>query len=148
MTTLHLDDFLPYQLSVTSNAVSRVIAGAYQARFGLKIPEWRLIAVLAEADGLTPGEIGTRTQMDKMTVSRAAVALAARGLVSQAVRGDDRRSHRLALTAAGRALHAEIAPLALELEARLLGGMSARELAALKTGLASLRSAVGSCAIP
>lgn len=141
MTTLRLDQFLPYQLSVTSNAVSRVIASAYQSRFGLKIPEWRLIAVLAEADGLTPGEIGLRTEMDKMTVSRAASALTARGLIARRHRGDDRRSHRLALTAAGVALHAEIAPLALALEAELLGGLGTAELAALKATLVKLKGA-------
>ena len=142
MTTLRLDDFLPFRLSVTSNAVSRMIAGAYQARFGLKVPEWRVIAVLAEVDGLTPGEIGSRAEMDKMTVSRAAAALKARALVSHEVRGDDRRSHRIALTAAGRALHAEIAPLALSMEAELLAGISPAELAALKATLAALKAAV------
>ncbi len=38
MTALKLDDFLPYRLSIASNAVSDAVAGAYRARFGLKIP--------------------------------------------------------------------------------------------------------------
>lgn len=45
---LHLDRFVPYQLSVTSNRVSDRIARAYDALFGLSIPEWRLIALIAE----------------------------------------------------------------------------------------------------
>ena len=40
--TLELDRFLPYRLSVLSNTVSTAIAGAYQQRFGLTIPEWRV----------------------------------------------------------------------------------------------------------
>ncbi len=43
---LNLDNFLPYRLSIASNALSERIAAEYQNRFGLKIPEWRLMAVL------------------------------------------------------------------------------------------------------
>ncbi|MGA2364065.1 MAG: MarR family transcriptional regulator, partial [Steroidobacteraceae bacterium] len=50
---LRLQDYLPYRLSVASNAVSRLIARAYEQRFGLKIPQWRLIAVLADEGPLT-----------------------------------------------------------------------------------------------
>ena len=139
---LQLDAFLPYQLSVTSNAVSRAIASTYAARFGLKIPEWRVLAVLAEAAALSPRDLGARTEMDKMTVSRAAAGLAGRGLVARAADAGDRRSHRLELTPAGRALHAEVAPLALALEAQLLDGLGAGELAALRASLAKLKAAV------
>lgn len=45
---LTLAEFLPYQLSITSNAVSDLIARAYRGRFALKIPEWRVMAVLGE----------------------------------------------------------------------------------------------------
>jgi len=45
---LRLQNYLPYRLSVAANAVSKLIARAYEDRFDLKIPEWRLIAVLAD----------------------------------------------------------------------------------------------------
>lgn len=138
---LRLDAFLPYQLSVVSNAVSGVIARTYESLFGLRIPEWRLIAVLAEAPGLTQQALVARTEMDKMTVSRAAQALVARGLVSRDEHGSDKRSHSLALTASGKALYAQISPKALELEHRLLEAISERELQQLKTTLAKLKSA-------
>lgn len=48
MTTLKLDQFLPYRLSIVSNRVSSAVASTYQALFGLKIPEWRLVAIIAE----------------------------------------------------------------------------------------------------
>ena len=82
MTTprLTLDRFLPYRLSVASNAVSTRISAAYRRRFGLKIPEWRLVTILAESDRITPAVIGEKTRMDKIAVSRAASALIARGL--------------------------------------------------------------------
>ena len=46
---LKLEHFVPYRLSVLTNIVSSAIAGAYAARFGLSIPEWRVIAVLGIA---------------------------------------------------------------------------------------------------
>ena len=128
MSILRLDDFVPYRLSYTSNLVSEAIARTYESLFGLSIPEWRLIAVIAEHEGLTQAAICTRTGMDKVTVSRAAIALSARGLVARAPSTTDRRSHDLALTGEGRALYAQVAPKALELENRIFGGLGAEEL--------------------
>jgi DNA-binding MarR family transcriptional regulator len=119
-TALRLDGYLPYRLSVASNAVSRLIARAYEDRFGLTIPQWRLIAVLAEDGPLTQQAIGTRTVMDKVTVSRATQGLAKRRLVQRAPHDVDGRSHHLALSKAGARLYSEVAPVALGYEARLL----------------------------
>lgn len=138
---LRLDAFLPYQLSIASNAVSDAIARTYQSLFGLRIPEWRLIAVLAEEDGLTQQALVNRTEMDKMTVSRAAQALTERGLVTRVRHGKDGRSHALALSADGRALYAEIAPKALEMESKLLAGLTQAEIAGLKSTLQKLKAA-------
>jgi DNA-binding MarR family transcriptional regulator len=138
--TLRLTDFMPYRLSVASNAVSDRIAAIYRARFGLKVPEWRLIAVIAEQGETTQAALVAATQMDKMMVSRAATALMDRGLVTR-TRAGDRRTLALALTDAGRALHAEIAPLALEMEAALLAPFSATERARLMDYLARLACA-------
>jgi DNA-binding MarR family transcriptional regulator len=123
---LRLADFLPYRLSVASNAVSDRVAAVYQARFGLKVPEWRVLAVVAERGQATQAALVAATQMDKMTVSRAVTALVARRLLARAPAGD-RRTLELNLTAEGLALHAEIAPLALGIEATLLAGFSEAE---------------------
>ena len=125
---LVLDRFLPYRLSVASNLVSDRIARAYATLFGLTIPEWRLIAVIAEVEAITQAEIGERTRMDKVTVSRAAIALVERGLLSRAPNPMDKRSHHLSLTAGGRDLYGAIAPKALELEGRIFDRFSREEL--------------------
>lgn len=140
-TPLRLDEFLPFRLSITSNLVSETIAGTYQALFGLTIPEWRLVAVIAEEDGTTQQRIGQRTRMDKVTVSRAAIALAERGLIERRPNAEDRRSQRLHLTGAGAALHAQIAPKALELERRILARFSPDEIAAFTAMLARMDQA-------
>ncbi len=128
-TPLSLDDFLPYRLSFTSNLVSDTIAGTYMKLFDLRIPEWRIIAVAAEHDGISQQEIGLRTRMDKVTVSRAAIALTARGLLERVANPDDRRSHLLVLSDSGRALYADVGPKAVELERRIFASFGADELA-------------------
>lgn len=120
MSGLKLDEYLPYRLSVAANAVSDLIARAYKTRFGLTIPQWRLIAVLGEGGAMAPQALVERTVMDKVTVSRAAAALVSRGLISRAPDALDGRSHRLELNEEGRRLYAEVAPVALAYEAELL----------------------------
>jgi DNA-binding MarR family transcriptional regulator len=133
MPVLKLDDFLPYRLSIASNRVSSAIATAYQSLFGLKIPEWRLIAVIAEGEGMTQQALGSATRMDKVTVSRAAIALYDRGLVQRRPNPDDQRSHLLSLTAAGKALYDSVTPKALALEKQVFAGFSAAEIATFRT---------------
>src|SRR3546814_11512196 len=99
--TLNLDQFLPYRLSIASNALSERIAADYQNRFGLKIPEWRLMAVLGEGAPKTQRELVAKTRMDKVTVNRAAKALADRQLIRRQAHEADGRAHHLALTENG-----------------------------------------------
>ena len=124
MPSLILDHFIPYRLSVASNAVSARISASYRKRFGLKVPEWRLIAILAEGGEMTPQALGQAARIDKISVSRAAAALIERSLVMQRANPGDRRSHLLSLTSDGTSLYAEIAPAALAMEAELLSGFS------------------------
>jgi len=144
--SLQLDAYLPYRLSVASNAVSGLIARAYEDRFALSVPQWRLICVLAEDGGKTQREIVDRTVMDKVTVSRAARGLSARRLIGRSENRADGRSHVLTLTDEGRRLHAEIAPLALAYEAALICGLAPAEVAQLKRLLARLQHAAGTLA--
>ena len=138
---LVLDDFIPYRLSVASNSVSDAIARTYEALFGLSIPEWRLVAVVAEGEGVTQQAIGAATRMDKVTVSRAAIALTGRGLLVRCANPADRRSHLLDLTAAGRRLYAAVAPEALALERRLLAAFEPDEVAAFVATLRRIEAA-------
>ena len=123
-----LSNFLPYPLSLASNAVSGRIALEYRNRWGLSIPEWRVMAVLGDAGGLTQRELTRRTLMDKVAVNRACKVLEERELASREPNEQDGRSHLLELTGAGRSMHAEIMPLAMEMERRLFEGFSPDEL--------------------
>ena len=140
MKRLVLDEFIPYRLSVTSNLVSDTIARTYEALYGLSIPQWRLIAVTAEKSGVTQQAIGLQTRMDKVTVSRAAIALVDRGLLRRSANVDDRRSHLLELTDAGRDLYAVVAPKALELERRIFSHFNSAEVATFTAMLRRIES--------
>ena len=137
-----LADFLPYVMSVTTNAVSDMIASEYRARFGLKIPEWRVMAVLGDAGPQTQRSLVGATRMDKVAVNRACKVLEDRSLVGRSPNADDGRSHHIQLTPAGTAMHAEIMPLALEMERRLFAPLSSAELKDLKALLARITARV------
>ena|SRR5437588_4107453 len=127
---LDLDRFVPYRLSVLTNRVSNAIARTYSERFGLSIPEWRVMAVLGQASGLSAGEVARRTEMDKVQVSRAVANLVRRRRVQKQSDSSDGRVTRLALTSRGRAIYDEIVPHALELEEQLLAALAPNERAA------------------
>lgn len=140
-TVLRLDDFIPYQLSIASNAVSERIARHYERRFGINVPQWRLMAVLGEGGPRSQRDLVGRTRMDKVTVSRASAAMVARGLMRRESREGDRRSHLIALTEEGEALYRDIAPIALSLEEELLSCLKPTEREALTSTLERLTAA-------
>lgn len=139
---LDLETFLPYRLSVLSNRISNAIARVYATRFGLSIPEWRLIAVLGRFGPLSANGVAERTQMDKVRVSRAVQRLLQRRLIERSMDAADRRRSILLLSAEGAAIRAEIAPLALDIERRLLTVLSPEDRRDLDRLLALLASGV------
>jgi DNA-binding MarR family transcriptional regulator len=142
-TALRLADFLPYQLSIASNAVSNRIAEAYQKQFGLKIPEWRVMAVLGDRGAMTQRGLTEATVMDKVAVNRACKALEERGLLARAPNVEDGRSHHLALTTEGQAMHARIMPLARAIEQQLFGGLDGADREAFTRLLSRVREEAG-----
>jgi DNA-binding MarR family transcriptional regulator len=137
-TTLELERFLPYRLSVLSNIVSAAIAEAYSERYDLKIPEWRVMAVLGRFPGISAAEVAERTAMDKVAVSRAVSRLLASGRIRRSFADADRRRSILNLSAAGRRIHGRIAPILLRYEAELLSALNDEEQAHLATMLSRL----------
>ena len=121
---LILEEFLPYRLAVLSHTVSTTIAKVYEKRFGLSIPEWRVIAILGRFPGLSAVEVADRTMMDKVAVSRAVTKLIKNGRIDRQFADADRRRSILNLSEEGHQVHNEVAPLALAFEADLLHGIS------------------------
>src|SRR5690606_26366681 len=118
------------------------IALEYRQRFGLSVPEWRVMAVLGDSGRLTQRELTRMTLMDKVAVNRACKVLEERGLASRRPNAQDGRSHLLELTASGTRMHDEIMPLALEMERRLFAKFAPEEIASFRSLLARVRDEV------
>jgi DNA-binding MarR family transcriptional regulator len=140
---LILEDFPPYRLNVLSSAVSQGFARLYSERFGISIPQWRVVAVLGQHGGLTSKEIGKRTHMHKTMVSRAVGELERHGLVARLLNRIDRREAFLSLTNAGRRTYGEIVPLARDYAARLMADLNDADRAAFERIVEMLRERAG-----
>src|SRR5690606_7596130 len=140
--TTPLSEFVPYQLSITSNAVSGRIALEYRQRFGLSVPEWRVMAVLGDSGPLTQRELTLLTLMDKVAVNRACRVLEERGLAYRRPNAQDGRSHHLDLTESGTRMRDEIMPLALEMERRLFSNFTPDEVEQFRSLLERIRGEV------
>lgn len=125
--SLLLERFLPYRLSVITNRISGALSRHYATRFGISIPEWRVVANLGRHPGLSANQVAERSAMDKVTVSRAVAGLEAKGLLERARDGEDKRRSRLTLSARGAEVYGEIAPLALGFERDLLTALTPEE---------------------
>lgn len=133
MRSFDLDAFLPYQLTVLAGRMSRAFSETYADRFGITVPEWRVVAHLSQADGpLSVREIHARVDMDKSKVSRAAARLEDRGYVEKRTNPADRRLVELSLSPSGREMIAQINPIALGFEADALATLAPAEAAAFR----------------
>ncbi|MDH3989399.1 MAG: MarR family transcriptional regulator [Gammaproteobacteria bacterium] len=130
---LILEDFLPYRLAILSHTVSSLIARVYDKRFGLTIPEWRVIAIVGRFPGLSAVEVAERTMLDKVAVSRAVTKLIKAGRIDREFADADKRRSILTLSEDGRKVHDEVAPLAMAMEDDLLHGLADDEIAVLNT---------------
>jgi len=127
LQALELEKFLPYRLSVLAQLVSESLHDLYATPFGLSVTQWRVMAALGRFAPLTASEVGQRIVMDKVAVSRAVAGLMKRELIERATDLSDRRRASLRLSARGRAMHAQIVPLALGYEAELYQALSPEE---------------------
>ncbi len=138
---IELEHFLPYRLSRLTNTVSNALAELYRDSFGLSIPDWRVMAVLARFPGSSAQDLVARTRMDKVAVSRSVARLVDREMIDRNTSNHDRRRSTLALSAEGRAVYARIVPMARNCEAQLLDALTNRERIALDKLLAALQQA-------
>jgi DNA-binding MarR family transcriptional regulator len=125
---LDLFKFVPFRLNRLAAEVSNALSAEYQARYGLDIPEWRVLATLGfRKDPCSAQYIAQCTRTHKSTISRAVTALMQRKLVERAENADDRREFRLQMTAKGKTLYEELIPKLLRREQEILSCLSPQE---------------------
>ncbi|KQU54582.1 MarR family transcriptional regulator [Bosea sp. Leaf344] len=123
MSKLALEHFLPYRLNRLSSAVSQQFRAVYGPHHDLTVPEWRVLATLAQFGTMTAKAIGKHSSMHKTKVSRAVRALEERRWLVRRESEHDRREESLSLTATGLKAYSEIVPRALAFEARILAAL-------------------------
>ena len=125
---LDLFKFVPFQLNRLAAEVSSALSVEYATRYGLDIPEWRVLATLGfRHDPCSAQYIAHCTRTHKSTISRAVTSLMKRQIVERVENEDDRREFRLRLTRKGVTLYEELIPRLLRKEQEILSGLSAQE---------------------
>jgi DNA-binding MarR family transcriptional regulator len=119
LAPLKLGKFLPYQLNVVASLTSQALSRVYSRRYGIGVPEWRVLVTLGQYGVMTGKAIGAHTHMHKTKVSRAVALLEKRKLLVRRTNRADMREAFLSLTAAGRAMYEELAPHALDFVRKL-----------------------------
>jgi DNA-binding MarR family transcriptional regulator len=135
---LKLEKFLPYQLNVVASLTSLALSRVYARRYGIGVPEWRVVVTLGQHGVMTAKAIGAHTHMHKTKVSRAVALLEKRRLIARRANRDDMREAFLSLTAAGRSMYEEVAPHALEFARRLTDILSPDDREAFDRALKQL----------
>lgn len=128
MARLDLFKFVPFRLNRLAAEVSSELSGEYQARYGLDIPEWRVLATLGfRAEACSAQYIAHCTRTHKSTISRAVTALMKRQLVERVENRHDRREFVLRMTRKGKALYERLIPRLLRKEREIMSCLTAKE---------------------
>jgi len=127
-SNLDLFKFAPFRLNRLAAEVSAALSSEYRERYGLDIPEWRVLATLGfRNDACSAQYISHCTRTHKSTISRAVTALMKRQLVERVENQDDRREFQLRMTPKGSALYQQLIPRLLRREQEILSCLSAQQ---------------------
>ena len=135
---LRLEEFLPYRLNVVASLSSQALSKVYAKRYGIGVPEWRVLVTLGQYGVMTGKAVGAHTHMHKTKVSRAVAQLEARKFVTRKANRADLREAFLSLTPAGRAVLEELAPRARDFTEKLSEVVSPSDRAAFDRAVAQL----------
>lgn len=129
--------YLLYLLAAVSDRVSAEFH-AHAREAGLRVPEWRVLACLADEDGAMVTRLARLSLMEQSRLTRIIDQMADRGLVSRRSDPEDGRRVRVFLTAAGRELALGLIADARAHEARILGALGGEDAARIKPILEAL----------
>jgi DNA-binding MarR family transcriptional regulator len=141
---LDLFRFVPFRLNRLAAEVSSALSSEYRERYGLDIPEWRVLATLGfRNDACSAQYIAHCTRTHKSTISRAVTALMTRQLVERVENEDDRREFKLRMTRKGQALYQKLIPRLLRREQEILSCLTAQERKDFARVLGKIESSLG-----
>jgi DNA-binding MarR family transcriptional regulator len=144
MIKLDLLKFVPFRMNRLAAEISTALSGEYRDRYGIDIPEWRVIATLGfRAAPCTAQSIVQSTRTHKSTISRAVGSLLERGLIERVENPADRREQSLQLSRDGKALYEGLIPGLLARERDILSCLSPTELAQFEHALTKIEQGLG-----
>ncbi|WP_168797741.1 MarR family winged helix-turn-helix transcriptional regulator [Aliishimia ponticola] len=121
---LPIHRFISYRVLRLHSKLNAQAARILKETCGLSLAQWRVVAVVATEDGITPSKISRFSQMDKGQLSRCVKALVDSGLMVTRDDPADQRIQHLSLTAKGHEIHERTLPRMLNRQDRLLLGLS------------------------
>ena len=125
---LDLFRFVPFRLNRLAAEVSAALSSEYRERYGLDIPEWRVLATLGfRNEACSAQYIAHCTRTHKSTISRAVTTLMTRQLIERVENEDDRREYRLRMTRKGSLLYEELIPRLLRKESEIMSCLTSQE---------------------
>jgi DNA-binding MarR family transcriptional regulator len=127
------------QLCFSLYAASRAMTATYRpvlAELGLTYPQYIVMLVLWETDGIAVGELGERLQLDSGTLTPLLKRLETAGLLTRVRRRADEREVEITLTAQGQALRQRALDIPTHIFCR--AGMPADDLIRLRDELKHL----------
>lgn len=136
--SFELQKFWPYALNKVAEATSLGFQSVYRKKYAMTRTEWRVLAHLGEFGQLTAKDICERASLHKTKVSRAVVALEEKGWLDRSTNEQDRRAEYLILTMAGEQAYQDLTKEADKLNAELVAGLDADELATFRKVLDTL----------
>ncbi|MDM0045778.1 MarR family transcriptional regulator [Variovorax dokdonensis] len=140
-STLTVDVFITTLMSQVGNALRRTITLPYADAFGLSVPEWRLLALLAPVGRIAFSDLVVQSTSDKALVSRTLKLMEERGLVALEAEGNTpRKKVFCAITAAGLELHERAIPIARQRQAAAIRSLDPQERDAMFGALMKLRA--------
>jgi DNA-binding MarR family transcriptional regulator len=139
LAKLDLFRFVPFRLNRLAAEVSAALSSEYRERYGLDIPEWRVLATLGfRNDACSAQYIAHCTRTHKSTISRAVTALMERQLIERVENADDRREFSLRMTRKGQTLYEELIPRLKRKEQQILSCLSTEERRAFELVLGKI----------
>lgn len=130
-------NFVPCRLKKLVERMLRDLAETHKI-ISISAPEFSIMVVLAEQQGVSSRDINRTTTMDKATITRALDRLTDKGLILRSRSKKDSRLNQIRLTSKGRRAFAQIERAALEWERRFLSGVKVTELRELDRLLGKL----------
>jgi DNA-binding MarR family transcriptional regulator len=116
-------DFVTYRVLRLSNTFGLYASRRYRDQYGMTLPEWRVMSIVASCQPTTAREISRVLVTDKGWVGLSLEKLQRRGFIMRSVDPHDARRTPVSLTRKGQEMHNAILAIARRRQRRLLASL-------------------------